>query len=813
MQLKISTAPRRTSKHWRNDVIEWDDLVERTRTTHRTSETHEQYMAMSAAEQSDVKDVGGFVAGHLADGRRKKGNVLSRSALALDIDFARPDIWLTLAEAIDVEAIAYTTHKHSPAQPRVRLVVPLAREVSAEEYVPIARRVASWVGMDAFDDSTYEPHRLMYWPSTSADGEYVHQHYEGGFLDPDEVLASYEDWTDASTWPTSSRELGARAGHSGDRQADPRDKGGIVGAFCRAYTVPEAIEKFIPAYERVDDTRYTYTPGQATGGLVIYDDGLFAYSHHGSDPAGGQLCNAFDLVRLHRFGDEDKGSEDTGGRTPSFKAMEAWAADLPEVREQQLADIAAEFEDVTGDSGEWMSGLDLDTDKSGRLRPTLPNLERLLRADPNLKGIAYDELWGAIAVRDILPWARPAGPWRDVDDAYLASYVESRYARFAERDLRNALAVVADERRFHPVRDYLRSLPEWDGAARVDTLLVDTLGAPDDDYTRAVTRKLLCAAIRRVKRPGVKFDTMLVLAGPQGIGKSTLVARLAGDWFNDSLSLADTRDKTAAEKLQGFWIHEFGELAGMRKADTEALRSFLSRQDDVYRGAYERRVAHHPRQCVFFGTTNAEDGFLTDPAGNRRMWPVMVTGECERKPWDLSENEVEQIWAEALRYEKAGEKLHLTGEVARTAEERQRAAIEVDERLGLISEYLEAPITSDWGELGASDRRGWYLGIAPDFAERQTVERTRVSVAEVWCECLGKQQGDLTRRDSYWISNALKKLGWEAARHPARRGPYGRQKVFVKPSGGGNQPGNQRPSGGNQRPSGGNQRHADGNQR
>lgn len=214
MQLKISTAPRRTSKHWRNDVIEWDDLVERTRTTHRTSETHEQYMAMSAAEQSDVKDVGGFVAGHLADGRRKKGNVLSRSALALDIDFARPDIWLTLAEAIDVEAIAYTTHKHSPAQPRVRLVVPLAREVSAEEYVPIARRVASWVGMDAFDDSTYEPHRLMYWPSTSADGEYVHQHYEGAVLDPDEVLASYEDWTDASTWPTSSRELGAHAGHS-----------------------------------------------------------------------------------------------------------------------------------------------------------------------------------------------------------------------------------------------------------------------------------------------------------------------------------------------------------------------------------------------------------------------------------------------------------------------------------------------------------------------------------------------------------------------------------------------------------------------
>lgn len=780
MQLKISTAPRRTSTKWLNSTIDWAELCERLAQTHRTPETLAQFLKMTHAEQSDVKDVGGFVAGHLAEGRRKKGSVLCRSALALDIDFGTPDVWLTLAEELTCAACVYTTHKHTPEAPRLRIVVPLAREVSAEEYVPVARGFASRIGMDYFDDSTYEPHRLMYWPSTPVDGEYECLTFEGEPLDPDVILDGYTNWQDASTWPMSTRQVSVVAS-TASKQEDPREKSGIVGAFCKAYTIQEAIEAFIPAYEAISEDRYTYTPGEATGGLVVYENGLFAYSHHGSDPAGQQLCNAFDLVRLHKFGELDRDAQGaSGGKAPSYKEMTAWAADLPEVRSQLLLAAVDEFETVTGESGEWMAGLDLETDKAGKLRPTLPNLVTLLRADPNLKGIAYDELWCSIAVKDILPWARPALPWRDVDDANLAAYVEERFARFAERDLKNALAIVADERKFHPVRDYLKTLPTWDGIERVDTLLVDYLGAEDDEYTRAVTRKLLCAAVRRAKRPGVKFDTMLVLAGPQGIGKSTLIARLGGDWFNDSLSLADTRDKTAAEKLQGFWIHEFGELAGLRKADTESLRSFLSRQDDIYRGAYERRVSRHPRQCVFFGTTNAEDGFLTDPAGNRRMWPVDVTGDCIAKPWDLTDRDVAQIWSEAVTLERAGEPLHLTGAVARMAKDRQRDAIEVDERVGMIAEFLDRQITSDWAKLSASERRNWFMGIAPDSEPRELVQRDSVSVIEIWCECLDKRQADLSRRDSYWIGNALRKLGWEAGKNPLHRGPYGRQRAFIR---------------------------------
>lgn len=172
--------------------------------------------------------------------------------------------------------------------------------------------------------------------------------------------------------------------------------------------------------------------------------------------------------------------------------------------------------------------------------------------------------------------------WRDADDAQLISYIEDRYGTFSKRNYEIAVTKVADDRSYHPIREFLDALPDWDQVARVDTLLIDYLGAEDNAYVRAITRKTLCAAISRVLNPGCKFDSMLVLNGPQGVGKSTLIARPAGEWFSDSLNLGDTKDKTAAEKLQRYWILEIGELAGLRKAEVETRRSFLSRQNDIY---------------------------------------------------------------------------------------------------------------------------------------------------------------------------------------------------------------------------------------
>jgi len=212
-------------------------------------------------------------------------------------------------------------------------------------------------------------------------------------------------------------------------------------------------------------------------------------------------------------------------------------------------------------------------------------------------------------------------------------------------------------------------------------------------------RKTLIAAVARIYRPGTKFDSVLILNGPQGIGKSTFFYKLAGDWFSDSLSITDMKDKSGPEKLQGYWILELGELAGMRKTDVEIVKSFLSRVDDKYRASYGVSVESHPRQCVIVGSTNAENGFLRDITGNRRFWPVRMTGNSVKKAWQMTTEDVQQIWAETLVYYRTGEKLYLEGGEAKAAALEQANALETDEREGLVRAYLETPLPENWEEL------------------------------------------------------------------------------------------------------------------
>lgn len=294
-ELEIATASNRKALKWQNRKIRWSALVERLSKTTRTAETMKEYSQSGKDRQSDIKDVGGFVGGFCAHGRRVE--VQNRSLLCLDADFADGDIWPDWTLAYDRAAVAYSTHKHTPEKPRLRLVIPLARPVSPEEYPAVARRVAEQLGIEKFDDSTYQPERLMYWPSTSQDGEFYFQFADEPFLDPDEVLATYHDWRDISEWPVSSR-VAEVAKKRAEKQQDPTLKSGMIGAFCRAYTITEAIGAFIPEYEpTADPNRYTYAPGSTGGGVVIYDD-KFAFSHHATDPASMQLVNAWDLVRL-----------------------------------------------------------------------------------------------------------------------------------------------------------------------------------------------------------------------------------------------------------------------------------------------------------------------------------------------------------------------------------------------------------------------------------------------------------------------------------------------------------------------------------
>ena len=777
--MKISVGNSRMDKKWKNRDISWEDFCKKVSSTIRTTETVEEYRKLKKGKQDSIKDVGGFVGGHLKEGRRKNGNVLCRSMLTLDIDYGTPEFWDEFKMWQSIKCCIYSTHKHTPENPRLRLIIPLSREVTEDEYPAVGRMVAKEIGIDLFDDTTYEPCRLMYWPSTSVNGEFFYDELDGEELNPDDYLAKYDDWRDTSTWPVSSRQSEVIR-HTLSEQADPVTKPGIVGAFCRAYTVEEAINIFLSdIYEpSAMNGRYDYIPADSSAGLVIYDS-KFAYSHHATDPVCGRLLNAFDIVRLHRFGElDDRAALDTPiGKLPSFKAMSDFALNDNNVKAVYAAERKMQAETEFSDE-DWQNHLELD--KAGNIKNTLRNLTLILQNDENLKSLVFNQLLDGMEIKGDVPWKHPSKYWRDADDAQLISYVDTNYGTFSARNYDIAVAKVTDDRSYHPIREFIEELPDWDGVNRVDSLLVDYLGAVDTPYTRAVTRKTLCAAIKRVLNPGCKFDTILVLNGPQGIGKSTLIAKLAGEWFSDSLNLSDTKDKTAAEKLQGYWILEIGELAGLKKAEVETLRSFLSRQNDIYRASFGRRATPHLRQCVFFGTTNAESGYLRDTTGNRRFWPVKTPGGGTKHSWELTQYDIEQIWAEALVYVKGGEKLYLDATIDDIAKSEQRAAMESDEREGLVREYLDTLLPDNWNNMELFERRNYLNGS--EFGESLhtgTVKRTRVSNMEIWCECFGKERANIRKTDSTELTGILKRLGWKRLDNKARIPLYGPQYIFV----------------------------------
>jgi len=767
------------AKTWPNKTITFDELCLRLEQTIRTTESMEEYQRLPKAERDRIKDKGGFVGGQLRDNRRKRENVTCRSMLTLDCDHADAGFIARFISGCKYTACLYTTHGHTPEAPRVRVIVPMTRDVTPDEFVAISRYFADEWGIDQFDECSYRPHQLMYWPTTPANGEYMFKRVDGAWLDPNAYLAAHPNWKDCSLLPTSSRESAVREG-SKKPQEDPFEKRGVVGAFCRAYTIEEAMEAFLSdVYEpSVMDGRFDYIPADSSAGVVVYDE-KFAYSHHATDPACGRLLNAFDLVRLHRFSDlDDKCSPDAPvGKLPSFSAMSEFACKDERVKsvlaEERKAQAQQEFADE-----DWENALELE--KNGRVKDTLDNIVLILDKDPKLAVIGYNELKSTI---DFL--ARPAWQpikyptWTDNDTSQLRVYLSETYGIYSPNKTTDALNKVAAKRKHHPIRDYLNGLPAWDGNPRLDSLLIDYLGAEDTPYVRAVTRKTLVAAVARVFAPGIKFDSVLVMDGPQEKGKSTLFNRLAGDvLFNDGLTLTDMQDKTGAEKLQGYWIMEIGELTGMRKSDIDSVKSFISRRDDKYRASYGRVVESHPRQSIIVATVNGTGGFLRDPTGNRRFWPVNTPGGKARHAWDLTETDVAQIWAEAMVRWQEGERLFLEGDVKSVANAMQNAALESDEREGMVREYLEIPLPEGWDDYDLYARRSFLTGGEFGKTEKGVKRRRYVSTMEIWAECFGKDPSSIRKIDSYELGVVLRKLGWVSCETRKRIPLYGQQRMW-----------------------------------
>ncbi len=817
-KLLIAVGRSRKATQWQNKEMLWSEFLTKLSETTRTRETVEEYMLLSKAERDNIKDIGGFVGGYLKNGKRSNSCVVNRCMLCLDIDNAVPALFDDL-DTLFINAYAlYSTHSHTPERMRLRLIVPLSRTVTPDEYAAISRRVADELTLTRFDPTTFEPSRLMYWPSTPENGEYVFQYQDEPFLDPDDVLKTYADWTDTSLWPTT-KPLEEKNRAKVSKAEDPLEKRGIIGAFCRAHSITDVLEHVLnDRYSStVQDDRYTYIGGSTTGGLIVYDD-KYSFSHHATDPTCGQLCNAFDLVRLHLFtpGQHDTDGELIGNDADSRKRMQQYAAQdeatkrqLAEERRQQAVEEFGDLDEQstgatqtpvdtpnpnTSPKPNWQN--DLELDKQGKVKDTLGNIAIILRNDPRLVDIAYNIHRSGIDIRKdnngktTIPWTQIKPGWNESDLGSLQIYLEHVYGIYSPTKLKGILIAIACERSYHPIRDYLEALPAWDGVQRVETLFVDYLGAPDTLYSRTVARKMLCAAIARVYEPGVKFDSVVVLNGPQGMGKSSFFAKLGGKWFSDSLTIGDMKDKAAPEKLQGQWLLELGELAGLKKVDVETVKAFVTRQDDKYRHSYGYSVEDHPRQCIIVGSTNSNDGFLRDITGNRRFWPVSCSMDSLHRPWEVEEV-VPMLWAEALLMYRNGEKLYLPTEVERMAEQEQTAALEADVREGMIAEYLERLLPEDWDKMDLAERRGFLRGDQYQGGDKPGGnKRTVISAVEIWSECFGKDPTTIKRADTYDIFGMLMKMGgWEKYKGNVngsiRRGFYGPQRCFVRtePSG------------------------------
>ena len=775
---------------WRNTTTNWRRLTAMLSRPVRTAETVRAYSAMSRQEKGRIKDIGGFVGGEIRDGRRKAGNIVSRSIITLDIDFGGTDTPDIVAGALDGLAwCLYSTHSHTPEHPRYRVVLPLDRPVTAEEYVPIARRVAERMGIGLFDPTTYEPHRLMYWPSCSSDGEFVFRRGVGKPVSAGEVLGTFADWRNAAEWPCGPMERPETS--RGRKQEDPTEKRGTVGVFCRAYTITEAIDTFIPGVYTPTShpDRYTYSGGTSAGGAVVYED-KWLYSHHGTDPASGRLCNAFDLVRIHRFGNWDEicPPDTPANRLPSFIAMEAFAEAEPKVQaliaREKAAELTEDFGgiDTDGDGGKWTEQLQYSRGRAHDLLPSPHNFRLILENDPELRGMTGRDLFRSRdAVLRNLPWRKAeASPWwGNTDDSGLSDFVSRKYRLSGREALAGALDLVTSMHSFHPVRDWLSGLV-WDGRPRLDTMLCTYLGAEDTPLVRAMTRKHFTAAVARVMTPGCKYDHVLTLIGPEGIGKSTQIRTMGRDWYDDSVTSID--GKEGMDQLRGKWLIEMGELTNYKKSTSEAYKAFLSKQEDVYRPAYARKAEVYPRQCVFFATTN-ETAFLKGDTGNRRFWTV----DCGLKPpemsvWDDLPRESEQIWAEALTRFRQGEPLYLSSELEAEARRGQEEHNEVyaDERTGRIQDFISQPIPEDWNSYSLQQRLDyWKTGQELwRSADARLVPRKTVCAVELLAECFGERLDDRTRYRTKEINQILKSLSNCKYEGQKRVPIYGVQRIW-----------------------------------
>lgn len=826
MSFPVCTGASRLSKKWKNTNIRWSQLITKTASTKRSEETVEQYHAMNRDGQTEIKDIGGIVCGHLKhdktsddkalSGRKTKDNILNRSIITLDMDECPEGlnpIEIISEKLPDVEAIAYTTHKHTPQAPRWRVFIPLSEWVTPFYYEGIARWIGNEIGMQFLDKTTFQYNRLMYWPSTSIDGEFKFDRVKGFPISPRKFYEAYPAMKRESAWPRHPDEdpvekrspLQEREGEytAAGKPVTASTKAGIIGAFCRAYPIEEAINTFLSeVYTPQGLGRYTYINGSSSGGLVIYE-GQFAYSNHATDPANtGHDVNAFDLVRIHKFGylDKKSGKNTLPQNLPSYKAMCDLTMNDPRAsqiyRMEKQAEAASEFDGIDeklkgklSEEPDFSFVEELKMDGKGKYTKCLQNQETILLNDPITSRIRYDEFHKIDIIDD--PSLLDCHT-KEINDTLcwnIVKHIQNTYGiDFSTKEIADAIVGVRGKHWFNPVQDYIR-LEEWDGTPRIETILIRCLGAPSTELVRMQTRKWFIGAVRRAFVPGCKLDYMMVLTGPQGVGKSQFLSIISneGEFFDDSAAF-DMKDKELVEHLNSAWILEFAELNGLKsQKETEKVKSFLSQCKDFMRSAYARFGENHYRHCALAATTN-ENSFLSD-VSSRKFWVIPVNPVMPFREWNkILRSEVHQLWAEAYVYYTQGEPNYLPDELEIDAREEQakRNTASEDPMLGVIIAYLEYRLPGDWRKSSRESRCNYIRTYSEkDIDLTACLRRNSICAAEIKNELDHWFRPYEKKMSSQYVNRLLNLTGWKLYDDGNPKlvdGIYGRQRnVFIRP--------------------------------
>lgn len=652
--LAVYVTTNRKARVYQAAPMSLQGLCDRLKMSQAIPHTIEAYKTLPKAQQDDLKDIGGFVLGELEGGRRKSGAVLSRCAAVLDADnlpAGGTDELIRRVAALGLCCCVYSTAKHCPQAPRLRVVFPFGADIPAEQYPPVARLLCRCIQQEMtwFDPTTAQAERMMYWPAHCQDVPPVWYEQEGqGLVDAAALLAQQlPTWQDPAAWPAfpnEQRDMDKALKKA--QQQDPEGKEGIVGAFCRAYNVPAAMDKYLPGVyeETATEGRYTFTGGSTWGGAVLYGGGKFLYSNHATDPAGGKLVNSFDLVRLHKFSDLDDGAPEgaRGNRLPSYAAMVKLAREdeaVAALMAQERVSAVEDFQEIVDQE----NALKLAQHEGEVLSEDIMELA--------LKAFGVQIRRNLITGRaDItgMPATYSTEEAVNTLPTMLADRLRVIGIKGVNRtSIVDCLTNLADKYRYNPVLDMLHTTA-WDRVRRFPKLL-DILRIDPSSFYALLFRKWLIQCIALAHNSAnyqEAAEGVLVIQGPQGIGKTTLFRKLAvrSDWLAEGVTL-DMKNKDYIIQAVGVWIAELGELESTLKKEQASLKAFITQKMDRIRAPYAREATDRPRRTSFGATVNQE-AFLRDETGARRFWVVPVedmdTDELNRLPpeWFV------QLWAE-----------------------------------------------------------------------------------------------------------------------------------------------------------------------